>query len=373
MVSPVYLPDAAVPTLVEQIRQLPRSENEIVLLLVGEHSTFDLNELIAALNQHHVSFAGGVFTGVIFGNQRYEAGVVADVLPIAAQPSLYHGLDTTSFQIESVPDLSHDHQYTALVLVDGLTSHIALFLERLFRQLHNQVHYIGGGAGSLSFQQKPCLFDNQGVYQDAALVLWLQTTSSLGVRHGWQHLRGPLIATKTDGTIIQRLNGRPAFELYSQIIERKTGETLTKENFFSIAKQYPLGIFHHGMDYIVRDPITFTDDKEIVCVGEVPKGSMVYILQGNKQNLVSHARQATSEAMNDVANSHHNLIFDCISRVLYLEDDFSQELDAVRMSLPDQAPAPFGVLSLGEIASFETGRVEFFNKTFVVGALQNIP
>src|SRR5262245_1791990 len=98
-----YLQDADVPILVEQIQKLPRSENETVLLLVGEHSKFDLPDLLAALNQQQIPFAGGVFTGVIYGDQRFESGIVADVLPLAVTPSVVHGLDTRNFALDHLP------------------------------------------------------------------------------------------------------------------------------------------------------------------------------------------------------------------------------------------------------------------------------
>jgi hypothetical protein len=372
MTRAAYFADNSVPALVKQIQALPCSENEIVLLLIGEHSTFDVNALLAALREQQIPVAGGVFPGVIYGDQRYEAGLVADVLPLAAQPNVITGLDAIGFSLDQLPEPSEE-QYTALVLVDGLTKHVALFLDRMFRELGNAVSYIGGGAGSLSFQQKPCVFDSKGIYQDAALILWVKATATLGVRHGWQRSRGPFVASHTEGTLVQQLNNQPAFQLYSQYVEQRAKIKLTKENFFSIAKEYPLGIYHPGMDFIVRDPITFTDDKALVCVGEVPRGAMIYILHGNKQSLVDHAHMATTEAMQNSAGGQHNLIVDCISRVLYLEADFSQELNAVIAALPAQAPTPYGILSLGEIATFQTGRVEFFNKTFVVGSLQHTP
>ncbi len=78
-------------------------ENDVVLLLIGEHSTFDVQDLIAALRQQEIPIAGGVFPGVIYGDQRYEAGIVADVLPQAAQPSVIKGLDTISFALSQRP------------------------------------------------------------------------------------------------------------------------------------------------------------------------------------------------------------------------------------------------------------------------------
>ncbi|MBC7813982.1 MAG: FIST C-terminal domain-containing protein [Burkholderiales bacterium] len=375
MSGSMYLPDAHVSTLVAQIKKLDHKENDTILLLVAEHSTFDLQALLTALKEQDVPVAGGVFPGIIYGNCKYDAGIVAHVLPVMAKASVITGLENSDFQLDHLPDFPDKQQYTALVLVDGLTKHVALFLDRLFRHLGNTTRYIGGGAGSLSFVQKPCVFDSEGIYQDAALVLWLKTTVGLGVRHGWKRLRGPFVATNTDGPVVQKLGNQPAFQVYSQIVNMVSGKTLTKENFFSIAKEYPLGIYHPGMDYIVRDPITFTDEGALVCVGEVPARSMIYILRGEKKSLIDNAHLATSEAMSDALSQagNHNLIVDCISRVLYLEHEFSKELDAVVAALPEGASTPFGMLSLGEIATFKTGRVEFFNKTFVVGALQDIP
>jgi hypothetical protein len=171
---------------------------------------------------------------------------------------------------------------------------------------------------------------------------------------------------------VHQLSNRPAYETYSKIVKIKTGKTLNKENFFDIAKGYPLGIYHPKMDHIVRDPITFTDDNALVCVGEIPARSLIYVLQGSKQSLIDSAQVATNEATRNGGAGEHNLVIDCISRVLYLEDDFGKELEAVVAALPENAPTPYGVLSLGEIATYQTGRVEFFNKTFVVGSLQEV-
>lgn len=372
MAGSMYFPDADVSTIVNQIAEIPRSDDDVVLLFIGEHSTFALHELHAALKERRIPVAGGVFPGIIFGDQKYDAGIVADTVPQVQAPTMVAGLDGKNFQVNAMDRPPKDHQYTALVLVDGLTKHVALFLDRLFRRLGNQVSYIGGGAGSLSFEQKPCVFDSQGIYQDAAIVLWLKTTSSLGVRHGWRHLQGPFVANSTEGPAVNQLSNRPALQAYSKIIKARTGKTLTRDNFFDIAKDYPLGIYHPKMDHIVRDPITFTDDDSLVCVGEVPARSLIYVLQGSKQSLIDSAKTATNEATRNGGAGEHNLVIDCISRALYLEDDFGKELTAVVDALPENAPTPYGVLSLGEIATYQTGRVEFFNKTFVVGSLQEI-
>ncbi|EQD46615.1 hypothetical protein B1A_14553 [mine drainage metagenome] len=53
---------------------------------------------------------------------------------------------------------------------------------------------------------------------------------------------------------------------------------------------------------------------------------------------------------------------DCISRALFLEQDFRQELAVIH------SPAPMlGALTIGEIANSGQDYLEFYNKTAVVG------
>jgi len=64
-------------------------------------------------------------------------------------------------------------------------------------------------------------------------------------------------------------------------------------------------------------------------------------------------------------NKADALIFDCISRVLYLEDNFHRELNEVCTQLPIGSHL-VGALTLGEIASSLHGGIQFLNKTAVI-------
>jgi hypothetical protein len=72
-----------------------------------------------------------------------------------------------------------------------------------------------------------------------------------------------------------------------------------------------------------------------------------------------------------INKAHSGLIFDCISRALFLDQDFKNELSAVYQSFQKYAPSiqPEGALSLGEIALNGRGNLEFFNKTLVTGII----
>lgn len=122
-------------------------------------------------------------------------------------------------------------------------------------------------------------------------------------------------------------------------------------------------------EMIVRDPISVTSEQEIICVGEIPKNSFVYILNGNKESLIAGAAEALklAEDSADKYNRDGGILFfiDCISRVLFLEDDFREELSMVYQQKP-----LIGVLPLGEIANTGKAYLEFYNKTAVVGMLE---
>ena len=61
------------------------------------------------------------------------------------------------------------------------------------------------------------------------------------------------------------------------------------------------------------------------------------------------------------------LIFDCISRSMFLDNGFQEEPD--RVSRVFEERPLFGALTLGEIASNGSMSIEFHNKTCVVAAL----
>ncbi len=361
----MYSPTTNAEELVEIVCRMKRKDGDVALILLGEKDMPDVEQMISGLNKNGVDFFGGMFPGVIYDDRKYEQGAVIKVLPALNSPYLINGLDTDRIEL---PDFisQPDKKYTAMVLVDGLTSNIALFLSQLFDCLGNSVHYFGGGAGSLSLKQQPCLFTKQGFVQDAAVVTFIKLECNLGVSHGWKKLAGPIVAARTCKNVVMELDWKDAFEVYREIVENDSGCKLAVENFYGTAMRYPFGIYKEGAEDIVRDPLMVNEKGELVCVGEVPENSLLNILKGEPDSLIQAAAHAAKEACGK--GIHCNMVADCISRTLFLGDDFSRELAAVKENLAvvgDQA-IPAGMLTLGEIASYGETFLEFFNKTIVV-------
>ncbi|MFH0879102.1 MAG: FIST C-terminal domain-containing protein [Lentisphaerota bacterium] len=356
-----------------EIRKLPADPLRTVMVLLAEKSVIKPAALVAQLKGCGLSFCGAVFPSLIFGNQTKDDGVILLNLPVHAPPVLIQDLTggkTSHTGLANLPKLNEKD--TVLVLVDGLSAGTELLLEMLRKQLGNAPRYFGGGAGSGSLQPMPCIFNNNGVYQDAALVVPLRQKSAQGVRHGWLKLAGPFTATRTNHNTICELNDYKAFEVYRAVVEADNKILVTPENFSAIGPSYPFGIIKEYAERIVRDPIRTDGEGGLICVGDVPQGVAVDILKGDPNSLIKTSAVAARDCL--IAHDFicgSVLVADCVSRRFYLNDRFKEELTAVAHVLRRHAPGAIleGMLTLGEISTHGKGYLDFFNKTLVVCAL----
>lgn len=342
----------------------------LLLIFLATKSRMEITDLIRGLNKGNINFCGGVFPGVIYGDKHYDEGAVIVVLPVLEKPFLIKGLDTTEFVL---PDfgrkINHPRRkkYTAIILVDAWSAFISLFLSEIFNQLGDSFRYFGGGAGSLSLRNEPCIFTPEGEFRNAAMVLFTSLESTLGVRHGWKRFAGPIVATNTRNHIISELNWETPIEVYRTSVESHYGEKITAKNFSQVSREYPFGIYKKGSEDVIREPIAVNKKGELICAGEVPENTALYIMHGEKKSLLQAAGQAARDCMKRKRKEiTYCLIADCVSRSIFLGNEFKKELEVVKNII--HPCLPIGILSIGEIASHGDAYLEFFNKTIVVGA-----
>ena len=371
----LFLKDASRTAIVDAAVSLKPGETDVILVFLGEKSGVDVEKLIQELKKKKVVFAGGIFPGLISDGRKHDAGAILMKVRASAKPLAITGLKSELFSLPaSVQEASRrvtDHN-TALVLVDGFAPNISALLGDLFNTFGSTVHYFGGGAGFSSLKQQPCLFTADGFFENAALVVFLRTNSSLGVRHGWTRLAGPVVATKARHNILSQLNWQDAFSVYRELVARDSGRRLTRDNFSTVAAGYPFGIIKEGAEDSVRDPLSVNAKGEILCVGEIPENAVLNILKGDCASLLAAAIQAAEDCTKGTSGkARQSFVFDCVSRSLFAGDEFSKELAAVEKTIMSKGgrTSPEGVLSIGEICSYGEGFLDFFNKTIVVGTL----
>lgn len=346
-------------------------QNDTALISVAEYTEIDVNNLIIELNKKGIRFIGGIFPMIIYNNDVSKKGIVVHRLHHVIDLSTIQNISKKNFSVSPI-EFKNNTAYSLITYVDGLTSNISHFLSTLYENYGMKTNYFGGGTGSLTLKQRPCVFSKDGFFQDAAVVCLMEMKSNIGVKHGWQKLDGPFIVTKAKNNIVEEINWENPYEIYKKIVEEDSGIKFSDSSFFDLANGYPLGIIKQGVDYIIRDPLTVKGNKSLICIGEVEENTMINIMKGDNSLLIKAAKDASVEIVSKAVNPKNAIIIDCISRILYLKDEFKYELESVSHTIQDKFPnvSVSGALTLGEISSYGNGYIEFYNKTIVVGLFE---
>lgn len=346
-----------------------------VMVIACGDNQHSAGHLKSCLSTSAVPIFGGIFPGLFFEGQKRERGTLFVGLPFPVQIDVYENLSPSQLQIDQPSwqdgekiDIASD----LMIFVDSMSNATESFINTLYETIGGGNHVIGGGAGTIDFVQRPCLFTRAGLLQDAAVVVKLPIPMRSAVDHGWEVLDGPYLVTEAKGSKVSTIDYLPAFQVYKDSIERITDCQFDKNNFFEISKNFPLGIVGINEDIMVRDPVQRIKN-ELICVGCVPVNTMIYILHGRRKFIVEAAylagQQSGLKLHNTVADSMGlAVVFDCISRSLYLGRDFADELLALGAGV-GEGKAIIGILSIGEIANTDRGTINLLNKSIVVGQL----
>jgi hypothetical protein len=351
-------------------------QNESVkslLILAADENGFTPETVDPILSGLSVPVMGGIFPQIIYGKENLSKGTIVAGLPTTSNIQFIPDIKELSIDFEEIidekfPEISPDQQ-TMFLFVDGLSIRIEDLLDSLFNVFGLDINYVGGGAGKLDFTPSYCLFTNDGLKKDGAVLAMTDLKSGIGVGHGWETIRGPFKVTESHLNEIRTLDWRPAFDVYREVVEEVSGEKFTKDNFLEMSKGYPFGINKVGSEKIVRYPFSEGENGAVVIVGTAPQESFVDILTGNNDSLVAAAGKAFNEGKEAFSGSTINqwtFFIDCVSRVLFMEDEFIRELDAVS---EDNVPL-IGALTLGEIANSGDDYLEFYNKTAVIAVIE---
>ncbi|MFP4311234.1 MAG: FIST signal transduction protein [Nitriliruptoraceae bacterium] len=365
----VTLDRSDVTSLEQALDRLAATEGvRSAIVLLAEKGTPPATDLDAMLSRAPLPIIGGVFPAVVFDHRWSDRGAVLIGLSAELNTVLVEHLSEDEAAVRAAladgldPGALRDP--TTVVFADATAEHLDGLLEGLFDRMGLLGSYLGGGAGSLSFQRRPCVFDNRGVRSDAAVVGVLDLPSCVGVAHGWQPVGAPLQITASSGRTVHELDHAPAAERYTQLVESHAVHAPDWTDFAAVAASYPLGIVKLDEEVVVRDPIARRGDA-LVCVGEIPQGAFVHLLHGDEASLLAAAAAVTDQLGGcQGGGTEVTLLLDCISRALFLGDRFVAELGTVA-----KGRTLAGALTIGEVCSAGDRFLELYNKTIVLASL----
>ncbi len=352
------------------LQRMSETDAKGVLILACSDENWTPSYIDPVLNSFpNMPVFGGMFPYIVYRGKHYSNGFLLVGLKVLPHITVIKNISAASGMVRKQIDVlskSVTQAKSLLMLVDGLADNIEPFLEELCSFISKGVKVAGGGAGFLDLQKKPCVFTNGGMLQDAAVLVAFDAPVHLATGHGWEIMNGPFLVTESKGNVLSSLNYASAYSFYQSQVEANAG--VEHANFASMARAYPLGLENIDGEILVREAIHLKDD-QLVCVGEIHENSVVYLLKGDPQTLLAAAGQTARSLTGMQTQEDHDsvLLFDCISRALFLGDEFYKELETISNNLY-RKNAFFGALTIGEICSNPNGQVRLLNKSTVLAA-----
>jgi hypothetical protein len=354
-------------TLHDSPATLAGKHGEDYVLLITEDLIPALAEMHARLRGHAV--CGAVVPYLIADRRTIASGIACLTLPHGSSFAVVVPMTADAGAIDGA---LFDRDFASLLLfADGLSRHLDAFVSALEGPVQGRT-VLGTGVGTKDFVPGPVVFDAAGIRADAALLVGTDLRLRAAARHGWESIHGPLVVTRAEGNVLYELNGEPAFAVYRRILSEQEGTGIRPDNFLAVAKSYPFGIASFkGSEILVRDPIRANPDGSLTVVSSVRRLDALYIMKGVRAQLLESSRALSRDTFAG-GGFDQAFLFDCISRVQFLEEDFGRELDGVCDGAGAHGPRIFGVTSVGEITNAGHAGIKVLNKTTLLGAAEHV-
>lgn len=352
---------------------LAESPRAAVLALVAESNKSIIEQLRKLCTEISIPVIGAFFPELINRGQLENQGfVLAKINPMSnyvINKNLSQSEQAIDQCVSDITELCqhswHDKKNTLLLFVDAMVPKVASLLDKIYFQLGDSINYMGVNCGSESFKPMSCIFDNEQLVGDAVLAFVLPNEEGAILEHGYFMPNEMIAATSTENNCIVTINGRPAFDVYSELVQAQYGVTITKENFYENAVHFPFGIVRADGEVLVRIPVALQDDGSLFCVGEVPENSVLTLLKAEDAESLATVKHIVEHFSN---NPPDNLLtFYCAGRRLHMGAQASEETHYLQDLLSGSNVV--GALSLGEIgSSTKDGYPLFHNATLVCTA-----
>lgn len=261
------------------------------------------------------------------------------------------------------------HPHSVLILLtDGLTPDQREIARGAYEVTTAMIPFVGGAAGDDLRWEETHTFGEGRVLANGILAVWINSAEPMGVSvdHGWHPVGRPMLVTRSEGTVVHELDGRPALEAY---LAEQGGELDPADpEFFHSLLAYPVGLPNARGRYDVRQLHAYLPEGGGINLNTgVTEQSILQVMSSDSQSLIDGASRAAHEAVRPLARKARlALVFSCGSRVPLLGDRMPDEVAAISEAL-DGVPV-CGFYTYGEFAR-TTGSSGFHNSSVSILAI----
>src|SRR3989344_1989765 len=207
---------------------------------------------------------------------------------------------------DKVKEQAGDALKAFLMIPDVLVGNGADIVRGVLDSLGAHFPVIGGASGDDFAFKKTYQYVNGKIYSGAVVGLGITGNFKIdiGVKHGWIPVAEPATVTKSAGSVIHEINGKPAIKIYEDYFGEEEAKVLRTESLAKLAIMYPLGMKVSGSEeLLIRDPITVDEKGSITCAAEIPEGSEIRLMVGSRDEAVKVAKSAAENAVAQLEGS----------------------------------------------------------------------
>lgn len=281
---------------------------------------------------------------------------------------------------DEVKKLAGGNLNAFMMFPDVLVGNGADIVRGVLDSLGSHFPVVGGASGDDFKFVKTYQYLNDKVYSGTVVGLGLvgNFKIGIGVKHGWIPVGNSMKVTKSAGSVLHELDGKPAINIYKDYFGEEEAKKLSEEPLARLAITYPLGMTIAGSDeMLIRDPITVDDKGSITCAAEIPEGADIRLMVGSREEAVKVAKIAAQNAVEQLEGSKPKavIIFNCIARNKLFGERSGEEITAIQQAVGVDTPligfytygeqAPLG----GEVRNMSKCNPAFHNETVVICVL----
>ena len=225
-----------------------------------------------------------------------------------------------------------------------------------------EVEIFGGGAFNTDINSDvACVFTNEKGLSGASIAFLLIAGEDFHIQTnyvtGWKPLGRDLHITKANGSLLQELDGKPAYDTYYKYLNIKNDE-----NFFYNTLEFPFLYKHNNID-IMRAPTASTPEGALVMTSDMEENVTARIAYGDPWTILDCINQECRAIKKFAPEIIH--IYSCAARRTFWGDH-----EASNETMPFHHIAPVsGFYTSGEFLR-TNGFLNQHNVTLVISAMR---
>jgi hypothetical protein len=235
-----------------------------------------------------------------------------------------------------------------MLLVDVRAGDLADAIAGAYQAAGPEIPLAGGAASG----PQPCHYANGEATEDAVVAVAVRSPRPVGLgnAHSCSVVGEPSLVTKSEGTNIAEIDGRPAEEVYIERVGGR-GARLSDEAFEAMAITHPLAQPEAHGNRRLRHILGRCDGGGLLCSTHIPAGSEVEFTVLSLNELVSSGWDSVNASLASLGNDcpRAALIFDCAGRRRVLGHGQAEEVTAITKAF-GEAPPLAGLYTDGEVA-----------------------